>query len=144
MFPPEFCNHLYTIYTYTKYNHIPAEKIKKYCTVSKWRPKNRFSFRVISISTKIWKTTYPKEFFNEIWLKLGDHRYINIAEIKFGKYYSGGILGAKQFFPHPPKMLINANYFVNDAADLNFFFRRKKRNYYLGNYKNYQPEILRR
>ena len=30
-------------------------------------------------------------------------------------------------------------------ADLNFFFHQKKRNYYnLGNYKNYQPEILRR
>ena len=28
--------------------------------------------------------TFPKEFFNEIWLKLGDHEYINIAEIKFG------------------------------------------------------------
>ena len=44
---------------------------------------NRFSFQVISISAKIWKTTFPKEFFNEIWLKLGDHEYINIAEIKF-------------------------------------------------------------
>ena len=30
------------------------------------------------------KTTFSKEFFNEIWLKLGDHEYINIAEIKFG------------------------------------------------------------
>ena len=39
-----------------------------------WRPNNRFSFRVISISAKIWKTTFPKEFFNEIWLKLGDHK----------------------------------------------------------------------
>ena len=38
-------------------------------------------------------------------------------------------------------MLIYANY---DAADLNFFFYQKKRNYYLGNYKKYQPEILRR
>ena len=38
----------------------------------------------ISISAKIWKTTFPKEFFNEIWLKLGDHECITIAEIKFG------------------------------------------------------------
>ena len=30
------------------------------------------------------KYTFPKEFFNEIWLKLGDYEYINIAEIKFG------------------------------------------------------------
>ena len=54
------------------------------CTVSKWRPNNRFSFIDISILAKIWKTTFPKEFFNVIWLKLGDHKYINIAEIKFG------------------------------------------------------------
>ena len=38
----------------------------KCCTVSKWRPNNRFLFRVISILAKIWKTTFPKEFFNEI------------------------------------------------------------------------------
>ena len=44
---------------------------------------NRFLFRIILIA-KIWKTTFPKEFFNEIWLKLGSHEYINIAEIKFG------------------------------------------------------------
>ena len=30
------------------------------------------------------KNTFPKEFFNESWFKLGDHEYINIAEIKFG------------------------------------------------------------
>ena len=54
------------------------------CTVSKWRPNNQFLFRDISILAKIWKTTFPEEFFNEIWLKLGDHKYINIAEIKFG------------------------------------------------------------
>ena len=36
------------------------------------------------MSAKIWKTKFPKEFFNEIWLKLRDHEYINIAEIKFG------------------------------------------------------------
>ena len=52
--------------------------------VSKWRPKNEFSFREKSHVTKIWKTTFPKEFFNEIWLKLEDHEYIDIAEIKFG------------------------------------------------------------
>ena len=50
----------------------------------KWRPNNRFSIRVISILAKIWKTTFPKEFFNEIWLKLEDHEYNDIAEIKFG------------------------------------------------------------
>ena len=58
--------------------------MKKFCTVSKWRPKNEFLFREKSHVTKIWKTTFPKEFFNEIWLKLEDHEYIDIAEIKFG------------------------------------------------------------
>ena len=37
---------------------------------------------------EIWKTTFKKKkkkrkIFNDIWLKLGDHEYINIAEIKF-------------------------------------------------------------
>ena len=50
----------------------------KCCTVSKWRPNNRFLFRVISILAKIWKTTFPKEFFNEIWLTVGEHEYIYI------------------------------------------------------------------
>ena len=37
-------------------------------------------------------------------------------------------------------MLIYANKLENDMTD----FHQKKRNYYLGNYKNYQPKILRR
>ena len=28
------------------------------------------------------------EFFNEIWLKVGEHEYINIFEIKFENNYS--------------------------------------------------------
>ena len=30
------------------------------------------------------KNTFLKQFFNETWIKLGDHEYINIADIKFG------------------------------------------------------------
>ena len=30
--------------------------------------------------TKIWKTTFPKEFFNKIWLKVEEHEYIYIFE----------------------------------------------------------------
>ena len=26
---------------------------------------------------KIWKTTFPKEFFNEIWLKVWEHEQIH-------------------------------------------------------------------
>ena len=35
--------------------------------------------------TKIWKTFFPIEFFKEIWLKVGEHEYINIFETKFEK-----------------------------------------------------------
>ena len=44
-----------------------------------------FYFRVISILAKIWKNTFPKEFFNEIWLKVGEHEKIYITEITFQK-----------------------------------------------------------
>ena len=33
--------------------------------------------------TEIWKTTSPKDFFNEILGKVGEHEYIYIADIKF-------------------------------------------------------------
>ena len=59
------------------------QKNIKCCTVLKWRPKNRFLFRIILILAKICKTTFPKEFFNEIWLKVGEYEYIYITEITF-------------------------------------------------------------
>ena len=42
-------------------------------------------FRENSHVTKIWKTPFPMEFFNEIWLKVGEHEYIYIFEIKLKK-----------------------------------------------------------
>ena len=72
-FPPEFCNEICTIYVRDIKNHNSAKKIFKCCTVSKWRPNNRFLFRLISILAKLSKTTFPKEFFNEIWLKEGEY-----------------------------------------------------------------------
>ena len=67
---------------YKKEKKMQKKKKKiKCCTVSKWQPNNRFLFRVISILAKIWKTTFPKEFFNESWLKVGEHEYIYITEI---------------------------------------------------------------
>ena len=39
--------------------------------------------RIISILAKIWKTTFPKEFFNEIGLKVGEDEQIYITEITF-------------------------------------------------------------
>ena len=43
--------------------------------------------------TKIWKTTFPIEFFNEIWLEAEEHKYIYIFEIEFEKnilFINGG------------------------------------------------------
>ena len=52
-FPPEFCNEICTIYVCAIRNHNSGKKINKCCTVSKWRPNNRFLFRVVSILAKI-------------------------------------------------------------------------------------------
>ena len=40
-----------------------------------------FLFLVILILAKNWKNTFPKEFFNEILLKVGEHEYIYITEM---------------------------------------------------------------
>ena len=47
-----------------------------------------FYFASFQFWPKIWKNTFPKEFFNEIWLKVGEHEYIYITEITFLKNYS--------------------------------------------------------
>ena len=47
--------------------------------------KMEFSFPKNSHVTKIWKTAFPKEFFNKIWLKVGEHKYTYISEIKLGE-----------------------------------------------------------
>ena len=48
---------------------------------SKW---SIFSSRVISILAENLKNHFPDRiFFYGIWLKLGDHEYIFIPEIKF-------------------------------------------------------------
>ena len=37
--------------------------------------------------TKMWKTTFPKKFFNKICLKVDKREYIYIFEMKFLKKY---------------------------------------------------------
>ena len=107
-FPSEVCNEIYTIYVWTIKDHNSGKKIKC-CTVSKWRPNNRFLFCVISILAKIWKTTFPKEFFNEIWLKVGEQEYIYIIEITFEKKLFVLKWRPKHFFWYCAIMLIYAN-----------------------------------
>ena len=60
-------------------------------------------------STKNGKTTFPKEFFLEIWLIIEDCKYNYPAEIKFGKSYSVAILWGKQILKSALKMVIYAN-----------------------------------
>ena len=96
---------------YKKSQFCKKKKKQKWkcCTVLKWRPNNRFLFRIISILAKIWKTFYPKEFFNEIWLKKGEHKYIYITEITFKTNYSILKWRPKQFFDIAQITLIYAN-----------------------------------
>ena len=71
----------FTPYIYYK-KYISGKNIKWY-TVSKWRPNiKRFLFCVILILANILKNHFPKWFFfNEIWLKVGEHEKIYITEI---------------------------------------------------------------
>ena len=47
--------------------------------------KNRIYVSQKSHLTKIWKTTFPKEFSNKICLKVEKHEYIYIFEMQFEK-----------------------------------------------------------
>ena len=72
-FPAEVCDGCYTIHSFTKKNHIQANPKTD---LPKWRPNYRFLLYVISISAKICKTTFQRNFFNEIWFIIGDYEYI--------------------------------------------------------------------
>ena len=90
-------------------NQNTAKKSKIGSTITKWRPKNQFLFPDIKFSTKNGKTTFPKDFFLEIWLIIEDCKYNYTAEIKFGKTYSVTLLWGKQILNSALKMLIYAN-----------------------------------
>ena len=66
-------HHICTGHKKSQFCQKKKKKKIKCCTISKWRPNNRFLFQVISILAKFWKNTFPKEFFNEIWLKEGEY-----------------------------------------------------------------------
>ena len=44
------------------------------------------------------KTTFPKEFFNDIWLKVAEHEQICVSEITLFKNYYISEWRQKQFF----------------------------------------------
>ena len=82
---------IFTPYVYTLITAIFQEKkYKIFVPFQNGGQITDFHFASDSILAKIWKTTFPKKFFNEIWLKLGDHEYINTAEIKFGLIFIPG------------------------------------------------------
>ena len=61
-----------------------SKKLKIGYTITKWRPKKKKNpSRDIKFPTKNGKTTFPKEFFLEIWLIIEDCKYNYTAEIKF-------------------------------------------------------------
>ena len=72
-------------------------------------PKYQFSFRENSHMTKIWRTTFLKEFFNEFLFKAWEYEYIYIAIIKFGKQLNPFKMTAKTFLSRSFKMLIYVN-----------------------------------
>ena len=88
---------------------IQQKKSKIGYTITKWRPKNQFLSRDINLTTKNGKTTFPKEFFLEIWLIIEDCKYNYTAEIKYGKSFSVALLWGKQILNSALKMLIYAN-----------------------------------
>ena len=101
-----------TMYIYTLKTTIFKQKKKKYTpqkfTISKWHPNDQFLFWFISILIgKNLKNLFSKRIFNEIWLIIGDHEYINIAEIKIATIFIPVEFGgsSKHFFLH----LQNAN-----------------------------------
>ena len=88
-------------------NQNTAKKLKIGYAITKWRPKNQFPSRDVKFPTKNGKTTFPKEFFLEIWLIIEDCKYNYTAEIKFEKSYSVALLWGKTNFEHALKMLIS-------------------------------------
>ena len=90
-------------------NQNTAKKSKIGYTIIKWRPKNQFLSRDMKCLTKNGKTTFPKDFFLEIWIIIEDCNYNYTTEIKFEKSYSVALLWGKQILNSALKMLIYAN-----------------------------------
>ena len=84
-FPNEFGGEMLATDKVIQKNQNTEKKLKIGYTITKWRPKNQFQSRDIKFPNKNGKTTFPKEFFLEIWLIIEDCKYNYTAEIKFEK-----------------------------------------------------------
>ena len=90
-FPNDFGGEMRATDKVIQKNQNTAKKSKIGYTITKWRPKD------IKFPTKNWKTTFPKEFFPEIWLIIEDCKYNYTAEIKFGKVIRWRFYGENKF-----------------------------------------------
>ena len=82
---------------------------------------------------KNWKTAFPKEFFNKIWLIIEEHKYIYIAEIKFEKkLFRYDFRGKTNFkFWRQNANLCKLTYEAHGRFE--FFSHQNMRNWYLDN-----------
>ena len=125
-FPNEFGGEIRATDKVIQKNQNTAKKSKIVYTITKWRPKKQFLSRDIKFPTKNGKTTFPKEFFLEIWLIIEDCKYNYVtAEIKLGKSYSVALLWGKQILNSALKMLIYANWQNLRMVDANFFATKR-------------------
>ena len=78
-------------------------------TITKWWTKNQFPSHDIKFLTKNRKTTFPKEFFLEIWLIIENckYNYTAVIKLKKKKLFGCAFMG-KTNFEERQKMLIYA------------------------------------
>ena len=113
--------------------------------VSQWEPcmAENWFLNQIGPTGCVMTSHYAREFHFvsfRFWRKIGGKK-----KTFLDNYNPEQFQGQINFF-HIPKMLVYANQRENDSAIFFFFFffLQKQCNYYLGSYKNYLPEILRR
>ena len=87
-------------------NQNTAKKSKNWIYNYKMAAIKPISISRHKISDQNWETTFPKEFFHEIWHIIEDCKYNYTAEIKFEKSYSVALLWGKQILNSTLKMLI--------------------------------------
>ena len=101
VFPNEFGGEMWDTDKVIQKNRNTVKKSKIGYKITKWRPKNQFPSRDIKFPTKNGKTTFPKEFFLEIWLIIEDCKYNYTAEIKFEKVIRLRSYGEIKFWAAP-------------------------------------------
>ena len=90
---------IFTPYIYTLITTIfQGKKYKIFVPFQNGGQIINLHFASFRFRPKFEKNTFPKELFNEIWLKLGDHEYINIPEIEFAYFSFRGDFRGESIF----------------------------------------------